>query len=465
MIKLTIKILLFLSLVFGIAKAQPTLFVNGKEVPGLTSSFSAGRDYIPAQALAQSLNAVFAFDPNVQAVLFSYAGQLLSIQVFDNPSDAIAQSQALELGGQARAGPGAISFNGVIYLPLRAVAEALGATVSYSSEYQAVIVTFGRARLERATVQNRLDDGYERIILELSGRVAYETFYNETLNILQLRFEQTDTTLQQSLQGTLFAGATISPNAGFVDVRISLRPGITYDSFETSTSNGFHLIIDVLSANRLTTTPTPSTTAWRIVIDPGHGGEDVGLSFANLGTESQLTLQFSLRLAEALQTRGHEVLLTRDNDRNVPLAQRNQYGVGADMLVSIHAANNNPGFYNLYYLGDFRESGDLPLAIQQNASGELSNPNLDALRRSLLLSSVSDLSQAERNAQVFASNFTQLAQYRTATMTALPLTALESAGGRGLVLEFRPEDLLDADRLALMVASTLITVLSQNYGN
>lgn len=59
----------------------------------------------------------------------------------------------------------------------------------------------------------------------------------------------------------------------------------------------------------------------KIIIDPGHGGQDKGAVF-NGTKESDLTLQISTRLHSLLRQRGFEVVMTRETDRHVSLAER-----------------------------------------------------------------------------------------------------------------------------------------------
>jgi N-acetylmuramoyl-L-alanine amidase len=58
-----------------------------------------------------------------------------------------------------------------------------------------------------------------------------------------------------------------------------------------------------------------------LLIDPGHGGVDGGTA-GNGMTEKDWTLKVGLALAELLRARGHEVALTRETDRTLPLVER-----------------------------------------------------------------------------------------------------------------------------------------------
>lgn len=74
----------------------------------------------------------------------------------------------------------------------------------------------------------------------------------------------------------------------------------------------------------------------RVVIDPGHGGTNVGAR--GTLTEKQLTLRIAHKLAERLRTRGLQVDLTRSDDRTLTLRQRVAVAnrTAADLFVSIH---------------------------------------------------------------------------------------------------------------------------------
>ncbi len=76
-----------------------------------------------------------------------------------------------------------------------------------------------------------------------------------------------------------------------------------------------------------------------IVIDPGHGGFNLGAKSA-LGPryEKELALDWGFRLARLLENRGWTVHLTRTNDVDIPLAERVAIAdrLNADLFVSLH---------------------------------------------------------------------------------------------------------------------------------
>ncbi len=85
--------------------------------------------------------------------------------------------------------------------------------------------------------------------------------------------------------------------------------------------------------------PAPGNDLRTIVIDPGHGGRDPGTKSRELGlAEKDLTLDVSFRLRDLLAEAGYRVVLTRQDDRYVPLEQRTVIAnrAGADLFISIH---------------------------------------------------------------------------------------------------------------------------------
>ncbi|HEU4690170.1 MAG TPA: N-acetylmuramoyl-L-alanine amidase [Vicinamibacterales bacterium] len=76
-----------------------------------------------------------------------------------------------------------------------------------------------------------------------------------------------------------------------------------------------------------------------IVIDPGHGGDDVGVRGAKGAEEKQLTLDIARRLRTMVENRlGLRVILTRDDDRAIALDQRAAVANNgkANLLISLH---------------------------------------------------------------------------------------------------------------------------------
>ena len=108
----------------------------------------------------------------------------------------------------------------------------------------------------------------------------------------------------------------------------------------------------------------------KIVIDPGHGGDDPGAE--GFAVEKAVTLDIAERLATLLRGRlGAEVVLTREGDETLALKERTARAnaEGADLFVSIHANANTTGRLQgieTYYLDNSTDHATLRLAKMEN---------------------------------------------------------------------------------------------------
>ena len=75
-----------------------------------------------------------------------------------------------------------------------------------------------------------------------------------------------------------------------------------------------------------------------VVIDAGHGGDDMGARGAAGLLEKELVLDVAKRLAKRLAGNGLQVVLTRSDDTFVPLEERTSIAndARADLFISIH---------------------------------------------------------------------------------------------------------------------------------
>jgi len=116
----------------------------------------------------------------------------------------------------------------------------------------------------------------------------------------------------------------------------------------------------------------------RVVLDPGHGGHDVGTHGPTGLFEKDLVLDISQRLAALLRDRlGSEALLTRSDDTYVSLEGRTKIANDnkADLFLSIHA-NSSPvksvTGVETYYLNFTTSRSALDIASRENATAESS---------------------------------------------------------------------------------------------
>jgi N-acetylmuramoyl-L-alanine amidase len=141
---------------------------------------------------------------------------------------------------------------------------------------------------------------------------------------------------------------------------IALDLGPRFASFRSSTEvldDTARLAIDVTarpvdtsSTTATPASPTPSVTELpfgqrsipiaTLVIDAGHGGGDAGAKGAKGTLEKDLTLAVARRLKALVEGRlGIRVIMTREEDRSVPLDERAAVANNnkADFFISLHA--------------------------------------------------------------------------------------------------------------------------------
>ena len=127
----------------------------------------------------------------------------------------------------------------------------------------------------------------------------------------------------------------------------------------------------------------------RIVLDPGHGGEDMGTTNGKL-FEKDLTLDIGLRLRNLLVDDGFEVAMTREKDEAVVLKDRRDFAnkSAADIFVSIHInwiATRQVRGVETYYLGPAKDPQLAELARRENQHSGYSLADQRSIIQSVIL--------------------------------------------------------------------------------
>ncbi|HET7711816.1 MAG TPA: N-acetylmuramoyl-L-alanine amidase [Thermoanaerobaculia bacterium] len=177
------------------------------------------------------------------------------------------------------------------------------------------------------------------------------------------------------------------------DLRIQLTaPDIVGDAYNLQ--NPFRIVLDLRKGAPLAPGTPPAPSAPRpvdapgirtIVIDPGHGGKEVGAIGPNGLMEKDANLALCRKLAAALSAKlGTRTVLTREDDSVVSLDQRsaiaNQYK--ADLFLSVHmnAAVMQGAHGSETYFLSLQASDELArkAAEAENAASAQSGPSPDS---------------------------------------------------------------------------------------
>jgi N-acetylmuramoyl-L-alanine amidase len=120
--------------------------------------------------------------------------------------------------------------------------------------------------------------------------------------------------------------------------------------------------------------PIPNPGIRKIVLDPGHGGKDPGAIGIGGIAEKDIVLAVAKKLAQKLKREMRvEVVLTREDDRFIPLEDRTAVANAedADLFVSLHmnaSPNGEAKGLETYYLDNTTDEASMRLAARENAT-------------------------------------------------------------------------------------------------
>lgn len=194
------------------------------------------------------------------------------------------------------------------------------------------------AQLSVANVQ-----GISKVVVTLTGPADYSILKEPGAYTIRFKTQIRAPFNEQTYEDPYVSKATFSGN----DLRLDLKaPDVGADAYKLE--NPFRIVLDLHKAAAgsgtlpsivVPTRPVEAPGIHTIVIDPGHGGKEVGAIGPNGLMEKDATLVLCRRLADNLETKlKTRVILTRTDDSVVPLDQRtaiaNQYK--ADLFLSVH---------------------------------------------------------------------------------------------------------------------------------
>lgn len=251
--------------------------------------------------------------------------------------------------------------------------------------------------------------GITRIVLDLNGPIEHTAsqLSNPDRLIVEIRpASHTGSPLAPPAQ-TARASGTSLPPAAAVAAPPRPVPAETVDAKSKTSLAEAGAVVETVAPSPKTPEPGPPVAAkrdstgqqsltrvlglklGRVVLDPGHGGHDVGTQGPGGLLEKDLVLDVARRLGALIEERmGSEVVFTRQDDRYVPLEERTQAANKhkADLFLSIHA-NSSPvktaSGVETYYLNFTTDKSALEVAARENASSERSIFELGDLIRQI----------------------------------------------------------------------------------
>ncbi|HEU5162161.1 MAG TPA: N-acetylmuramoyl-L-alanine amidase [Thermoanaerobaculia bacterium] len=181
-----------------------------------------------------------------------------------------------------------------------------------------------------------------KIIIEFPRQIPYAVRRDAASFTIETRYPLRANITSQSYEGDLLDRIAVGEREIVIHLASTDVAGDPY-----SLENPFRIVLDLQRGQTPASPATPADVARpreplgvrTIVLDPGHGGKEVGASGPAGLVEKETTLAICRRLQPLLAAAlGARVILTRDGDELVSLDQRtalaNQYK--ADLFLSVH---------------------------------------------------------------------------------------------------------------------------------
>lgn len=417
----------------ALASAQPSGgAARPLQLPGRTASasFAPGSTiaYGPARDVVEALDLTL-LEARAYATI-QQGARVIVLDVEPSLAQAAARTAGMSVGGSGRRAPAAARVGGMLYVPLRAVAEAVGA--SFSDDGRRVLIGLEPARITR--VPSATFPGYDRVVLELTRDARFTHRLDGSEVLLRLRNATATDAIYDVVGGTHVGQVRVRPIDGAVEVRVPLKgaAGYTVYPLAATGSRPARIVIDVGPRFRQDP-PALLARPLTVALDAGHGGSDLGARAGAL-TEKDVTLSVALAVGSALKARGARIVYTRSNDANPAIGARQAAGLGADVLVSLHAATaagSSAAGITAYYLSD---DAALP-AVVAGARAVLSAREQVPLRAWIARFAAPAAAGAALADAVVTSAGERLAGTRARALTDVPLAVLRDAPGAATLVE------------------------------
>ncbi len=154
--------------------------------------------------------------------------------------------------------------------------------------------------------------------------------------------------------------------------------------------------------------PVPVKNIKTIVLDPGHGGIDLGAVGRKHLQEKEANLAIAKALKKKLENYGLRVLLTRPDDRFVALSERTRFANDqkADLFISIHcnssANSKKANGFETYFLSDAKTDWERAVLTRENSAMQYEDANIDSVTKDDVNLILADLSQNENLKESYA---------------------------------------------------------------
>lgn len=345
-----------------------------------------GASYVSTNDLARIFSATKYWRPEIQKLTLRLGEHTLRFTV-DAPIVLVDES------GRNLIDPARL-IQGVVYAPESIVrrifewglfADATWDDATRTIRFRSPVHVVRQAQL---FPRDRVTEISATLLRGLPPRVLYAT-----PSEIRILFEGGTLDTVRSFEGGIVTGGSIRETAGGVELR--LRLGENAKGYAVSVGSGRLKVsvtddkdlVDAGLFNKLEPVPIggPDRDVRTIVIDPGHGGTDLGATLRGGMSEKDAALDLARALRSALSQRlSARVIMTRESDVDVSAARRAEIAneAEADLFISIHLDSEGTikgGGFRVFTLSPGGAAADgQPDAIPEDIDGVTLRPWLGA---------------------------------------------------------------------------------------
>src|SRR5687768_11185831 len=287
-------------------------------------------ELVPVAVLLNGLGVVQALDPKGNALHLRFDGR--QVTLYQDKSLA-------SVGGDLRLLSANVLVDGSRwFVPIDSVPRLLGPLLKQRVDYRASqrVLIVGKVHQRRFTFAPSVSGDAVKLIVEASEAVPFRVQQEGSLVTVSVARDVIDVPQQGTERLTGGIVERVQFTGGRENV-FTITLGRRFQSLQQQ-EQGPKLQLDFLATPQAATGPAPEATATpppiisptlpgggprTIVIDPGHGGAEVGAKGPGGSLEKDITLAIARKLRSALtNSLGVQAFLTRDKDHEVPLDDR-----------------------------------------------------------------------------------------------------------------------------------------------
>lgn len=215
------------------------------------------------------------------------------------------------------------------------------------------------------TIKLSSKSGAGSFSIDTLKRTTYSLDYNKANKTMTISLPSGDVDLENTnmtVGDSLISDISVNKSGGMTSIKLKFRRDIEYTEVSSRTTD--KIVVDYKRNSNI----KPSDLI--IVLDAGHGGTDPGSSSANGVKEKDVTFAVTNNVKAGLESKGYNVIMTRDTDVKIELKERADIANRnfADIFVSIHAnsaTSASPNGIELLYApsekGSEKQEGQLVL--------------------------------------------------------------------------------------------------------